>query len=62
MTNPYQPGDAEAGPSEFSWGKGMMPPLNLNPAPRQSDILRAERRTDPADAGSTANYDEDIRE
>lgn len=57
---------SEPGPSEFSWGKGIMAPLSQGHVPNTRDQLRALHRinVDPTsiDPSSEPNYDADIRE
>ena len=46
----------EPGESEYSHGRGLMPPEERGYVPEQIDILRADLRTDTADPGSTRDY------
>lgn len=54
----------EPGPSEFSWGRGLMVPLDKGPGPTQVEEAAAIRRTNPADptASHEARYVDWIRE
>lgn len=44
------------GESEFSWGRGMMAPVERGYEPEQWDQLVGHRRTDSTDAGSEVDY------
>ena len=44
----------EPGESEFSWGKGNQNSLSKGPGPNPLEILKAQQRTNPADATDTA--------
>lgn len=54
------------GPSEFSWGRGMMPAPENGGVPTGRDALRALYRNDQdpnnLDPGATPNYEPDVRE
>jgi hypothetical protein len=52
MTSPLVRGQ-EPGESEFSYGKGMVPPQNRGYIPTNRDLLNAAYQTDPANEGAT---------
>lgn len=43
----------EPGETEFSWGKGLMPPLSKTDGPTQIEEMKAIMRTNPADPGAS---------
>lgn len=54
----------EPGATEFSWGRGLMPPLSKTDGPTQVEEMAAIRRTNPADpaASHIDRYADWIRE
>lgn len=48
--------------TEFSWGLGNMAPIARGHEPTPFEEMKAVQRTNPADPGSAASYDEWIRE
>lgn len=53
--------EGPAGPSEFSFGAGGMPPIELAD-PSQAQQLQVVYRTDPADPAAGLDYSDRIRE